>query len=175
MLKAEILEAVDTERAAAVFHRDGFVCVANPMNQEQFALNRAGAERVMAEQEAEFGRDNMNRGFARHSFGSQLHMGMVRPDRPGDDPADYRRNLGKRRLYLHRRGWGLLPARREDPAPAFRSKYGHLQRSPGPRNPTGRPGTVHRHQLHHGGVHRRKRRDPIHSRHPSVPRADPLA
>ena len=47
MLKAEIVEAVDIERAAAVFDRDGFVCVSNPMNEEQFALNRSGAERVM--------------------------------------------------------------------------------------------------------------------------------
>lgn len=73
MLKVDILEANEIERAATVFHRDGFVCVAKPLDEERFALIRSGAERVMAEQEAEFGRDKMNRGFARHSFGSQLH------------------------------------------------------------------------------------------------------
>ena len=73
MLKAEIVEASEIERAAAIFHRDGFACVADPMNEDQFALNRLGAERVMWEQEAEFGLEKMNRGFARHAFGSQLH------------------------------------------------------------------------------------------------------
>ena len=73
MLKAEIVEAADIEHAAAIFHRDGYVCVSDPMDEGQFALNRSGAERVMQEQEAEFGREKMNRGFARHSFGSQLH------------------------------------------------------------------------------------------------------
>ena len=73
MLKVDLLEANEIERAASIFHRDGFVCVANPLDAEQFALNRSGAERVMAEQEAEFGREKMNRGYARHSFGSQMH------------------------------------------------------------------------------------------------------
>ncbi len=73
MLDVEILEPGEVEKAATVFHRDGFVCVKNPLNEEQFALNKAGAERVMQEQENECGRENMNRGYARHSFGSQVH------------------------------------------------------------------------------------------------------
>ena len=73
MLAVEILESSDIEKAASVFHRDGFVCIKNPLSEEQFALNKAGAERVMQEQEDECGRENMNRGCARHSFGSQVH------------------------------------------------------------------------------------------------------
>ncbi len=73
MLNVEILNAADIEHAATIFHRDGFVCIANPLSEEQFTLNRAGAERVMQEQEAEFGHGKMNRGYARHSFGSQMH------------------------------------------------------------------------------------------------------
>ena len=69
MLNTEILNCGDVEQAATVFHRDGFACVKNPLSKEQLAINTVGAERVMQEQEAEFGRDNMNRGYARHSFG----------------------------------------------------------------------------------------------------------
>ncbi len=72
MLKVDILETDESERAAGMFHRDGFVCIANPLSADEFAMTRLAAERVMAEQEAQFGRDNMNRGYARHSFGNQM-------------------------------------------------------------------------------------------------------
>lgn len=73
MLNPEVLDSADVERAAAVFHRDGFVCVENPMSEEQFALNKLGAERLMQEQEDECGIDKMNRGYARQSFGGQMN------------------------------------------------------------------------------------------------------
>jgi len=44
MLKVEILEPYDVDKAASVFHRDGFVCVKNPLSEEQFAFNKAGAQ-----------------------------------------------------------------------------------------------------------------------------------
>ncbi len=73
MLNVEIFDPGEVEKAACVFHRDGFVCVKNPLSEEQFALNKAGAERVMKEQEEEYGREKMTRGYARQSFGNQLH------------------------------------------------------------------------------------------------------
>ena len=59
--------------AADIFHRDGFVCVKEALTPEQLAFAQAGAQRVIADQRAEFELEKMNRGFARHSFGSQLH------------------------------------------------------------------------------------------------------
>ena len=73
MLGVKIFEPGEVEQATTVFHRDGFVCVKNPLREEQFTLNKAGAERVMQEQEDECGIENMNRGYARHSFSNQLH------------------------------------------------------------------------------------------------------
>ena len=49
MLNVEIFDPGDVDKAASVFHRDGFVCVKNPLSEEQFALNKEGAERVMKE------------------------------------------------------------------------------------------------------------------------------
>jgi len=63
----------EVEAAAAVFHRDGFVCVTEALTPEQLAFAQAGAQRVIAEQRAAFGLEKMNRGFARHSFGDQIH------------------------------------------------------------------------------------------------------
>ncbi|MEM7031856.1 MAG: phytanoyl-CoA dioxygenase family protein [Chloroflexota bacterium] len=73
MLKVEILNPSEIDRATTIFHRDGFVCVKNPLTADQFAEIKAASERVMQEQEDAFGRDNMNRGYARHSFGMQTH------------------------------------------------------------------------------------------------------
>lgn len=73
MLNVEILESTEVERAANIFHRDGFVCIANPLTEGQFALIKSAAEQVMREQEDAVGRQNMNRGYARHSFGMQTH------------------------------------------------------------------------------------------------------
>ncbi|NKB69750.1 MAG: hypothetical protein GKR89_21985 [Candidatus Latescibacteria bacterium] len=73
MLNVEILSPADVEQAATLFHRDGFVCIENPLTQEQFAAVEADAQQVMQQQEDEFGLKGMNRGHARHSFGNQLH------------------------------------------------------------------------------------------------------
>lgn len=72
-LTIRLYEPDEVTAAADVFHRDGFVCVKDALTSEQLAFARAGAERVIAEQYAETGLEKMNRGFARHSFGDQLH------------------------------------------------------------------------------------------------------
>lgn len=71
-LAVALLDAAEVERAATIFHRDGFVCIANALTPEQLELVRQGAQRVIAAQLEATGVANMNRGFARHSFGDQI-------------------------------------------------------------------------------------------------------
>ena len=73
MLEAEILDPTEVERAAAIFHRDGFVVVRDALTPEQLAFAQAGAWRVIAEQMAATPPEKANRGRARYSFGPQLH------------------------------------------------------------------------------------------------------
>jgi hypothetical protein len=75
----EILEAKDVARAVELFNRDGFVVVANILNDEQTEFLREGCDAVTAEILAlDEGRKG-NRGSHRYSFGgssltrSQLH------------------------------------------------------------------------------------------------------
>jgi ectoine hydroxylase-related dioxygenase (phytanoyl-CoA dioxygenase family) len=72
-LEARLFQPDEVETAASVFHRDGFVCIAEALTPDQLAFAQAGAQRVIAEQRAAFGPEKMNRGFARHSFGDQIH------------------------------------------------------------------------------------------------------
>jgi ectoine hydroxylase-related dioxygenase (phytanoyl-CoA dioxygenase family) len=72
-LSVTFYTAEEAEEAARVFHRDGFVCIREALTPEQLAFARQGAQRVIAEQLAEFGKEKMNRGYARHSFGDQIH------------------------------------------------------------------------------------------------------
>jgi ectoine hydroxylase-related dioxygenase (phytanoyl-CoA dioxygenase family) len=71
MLQIELLESSDVERAATIFHRDGFVAIKNALTSEQLKIAQAGASRVIAEQVEKIGLENANRGFARFSFGDQ--------------------------------------------------------------------------------------------------------
>ncbi len=73
MLDLELIDPSETARAAAIFQRDGLVVVANALTDEQFASLKAGAHRVVAEQTAAIPLEKANRGFARYSFGSQIH------------------------------------------------------------------------------------------------------
>src|SRR5690349_3770924 len=73
MLEAEVVRPDEVERAAAIFHRDGLVVVADALTPAQLAFAQAGARRVIAEQMAATPPEKGNRGFARHSFGPQLH------------------------------------------------------------------------------------------------------
>jgi ectoine hydroxylase-related dioxygenase (phytanoyl-CoA dioxygenase family) len=72
-LAVRLYRPEEIEAAAAVFHRDGFVCVKEALTPEQLAFAQAGAQRVITEQSVAFGLEKMNRGFARHSFGDQIH------------------------------------------------------------------------------------------------------
>ncbi len=72
-LRVTFFAASEAEAAAEVFHRDGFVCIRDALTPEQLAFARQGAQRVIAEQLASVGIENMNRGYARHSFGDQVH------------------------------------------------------------------------------------------------------
>jgi len=72
MLDVELFAATDTERAAEVFHRDGFVVIKDALNAEQLATARRGADRVIAEQMAAVDPAKANRGLWRYSFGQQL-------------------------------------------------------------------------------------------------------
>jgi hypothetical protein len=73
MLEVEVFHPADAERAAAIFHRDGFVVIRDALTPSQLAFAQAGAQRVIAEQMAATPPDKANRGFARYSFGPQLH------------------------------------------------------------------------------------------------------
>ena len=73
MLDVEIIDSSQVERAAANFHRDGFVPVGDALDPEQLAFARSGASRVIAQQTAETPLGQANRGHARYSFGPQLH------------------------------------------------------------------------------------------------------
>lgn len=73
MLDIEIVHHTDIARVAAIFHRDGFVAVSATLTPEQLAFAQAGARRVITQQMAEIALEKANRGFARYSFGQQVH------------------------------------------------------------------------------------------------------
>jgi ectoine hydroxylase-related dioxygenase (phytanoyl-CoA dioxygenase family) len=73
MLDVEFVEPAEVDKAARIFHRDGFVVMRNALTTEQLAYARSGAERVIAQQTAAIPLEDANRGYARYSFGSQLH------------------------------------------------------------------------------------------------------
>jgi ectoine hydroxylase-related dioxygenase (phytanoyl-CoA dioxygenase family) len=72
-LQVEMFTATEVEAAATTFHRDGFVCIRDALTPKQLDFAQQGAQRVIAEQLAAVGKEKMNRGYARHSFGDQLH------------------------------------------------------------------------------------------------------
>ena len=71
MLNVEILSPDQIEKAATIFHRDGFVAIENALTPAQLQTAQAGAQRVIAEQTAAIKLEEANRGFARYSFGDQ--------------------------------------------------------------------------------------------------------
>ena len=73
MLDLELVEPSEIDRAAAVFHRDGLAVVTDALTDEEFAFLKDGAHRVVAEQTNAISLKKANRGFARYSFGSQIH------------------------------------------------------------------------------------------------------
>ncbi len=73
MLDIDIIDRHDTAKAVRTFHRDGFVAVSGLFTAEQLARMQDGARRVIAEQTSAIALEQANRGFARYSFGSQIH------------------------------------------------------------------------------------------------------
>jgi ectoine hydroxylase-related dioxygenase (phytanoyl-CoA dioxygenase family) len=72
MLNVEILAPNEIEKAATIFHRDGFVAIKDALSPEQLRIAQAGAQRVIDEQTKATALEDANRGFARYSFGDQL-------------------------------------------------------------------------------------------------------
>ncbi len=72
-LKVTLYTVDEIEEAVAVFHRDGFVCIREALAPQALEFAQQGVQRVINAQFQEFGKEKMNRGFARHSFGDQLH------------------------------------------------------------------------------------------------------
>ncbi|MBT5875853.1 MAG: hypothetical protein HOH43_20675 [Candidatus Latescibacteria bacterium] len=73
MLDVDLIASSDVDRAVTTFHREGFVAVSGALSKEQLTLAQAGARRVIEEQTAAIPLVEANRGFARYSFGQQIH------------------------------------------------------------------------------------------------------
>lgn len=73
MLDIEVLSPDEIDKAAETFHRDGFVVVKDSLTPEQLEYAREGVYRVIAEQKAETPFEEANRGYARYSYGQQIH------------------------------------------------------------------------------------------------------
>ncbi len=73
MLNIELVTSDNVTRAATVFHRDGFVAIGEALSPEELERAQVGAQRVIENQTAAAPPGQGNRGFARYSFGDQIH------------------------------------------------------------------------------------------------------
>ncbi len=73
MLDVEIVPCIKVERALSIFNRDGFVALSGTLTPDQLTRMQAGADRVVRQQVEETAFEEANRGFARYSFGQQIH------------------------------------------------------------------------------------------------------
>ena len=73
MLKVPILAPTELDRAANIFHRDGFVCIKDTLTPDQLKFAQAGAARIIKEQTDADPERKGNRGSFRYSFGHQSH------------------------------------------------------------------------------------------------------
>ena len=73
MLQVEILDPTETRKAANIFHRDGFTIIQSALTADQLVMAQSGADRVITQQMKQIPLDQANRGYARYSFGSQVH------------------------------------------------------------------------------------------------------
>lgn len=78
----EVLEPNEVDEAARLFHRDGFVVVANALNEEQLAFLRSGCDREIRRILEVDSQRIGNRGSHRYSFGgaSLSHHQMHNPE-----------------------------------------------------------------------------------------------
>jgi len=72
MLQIEVLAPNEIEKAAQIFHRDGFVAIKDALSPEQLKFAQDGANRIIDEQTKVTELEAANRGFARYSFGDQI-------------------------------------------------------------------------------------------------------
>lgn len=73
MLDVEIVEPSEVEKAVRIFHRDGLVVMRDALTARQLAYARSGADRVIMQQTEAIPLEQANRGYARYSFGQQIH------------------------------------------------------------------------------------------------------
>tara|TARA_B100000579_G_scaffold304887_1_gene254719 strand:- start:116 stop:886 length:771 start_codon:yes stop_codon:yes gene_type:complete len=73
MLDIEILESHETDRAAKIFLRDGFVAVKNVLEGDQFKRTKKASDKVIQEIIDKDPERRGNRGHHRYSFGNQMH------------------------------------------------------------------------------------------------------
>jgi hypothetical protein len=73
VLDIELVPCANVERATEIFLRDGFVAVEGVLAPEQLVYAQEGARRVVEEQTSATSFDKANRGYARYSFGQQVH------------------------------------------------------------------------------------------------------
>ena len=73
MLNLKLVDQAQPQRAAPLFHQHGSVALEEALSPQQLEFARQGAQRVVAQQLAATPLEEANRGFARYSFGSQLH------------------------------------------------------------------------------------------------------
>ena len=73
MLDVELVHYSKVEKATAIFHRDGFVAIEGTLSSKQLRFAQEGARRVISEQLTAISLEKANRGYARYSFGSQIH------------------------------------------------------------------------------------------------------
>ena len=169
MLDVEFVEPAEVDKAARIFHRDGFVVMRNALTTEQLAYARSGAERVIAQQTAAIPLEDANRGYARYSFGSQLHhpewaqlidLQTVLPVLEAIWASGDFQLLGRRRR--------LLAARRQNSAPA-RGYRGHAPRSTGTCHHYGSAHAGYRREFPDGGFLGSQWRNAVCSRHAPYP------
>ena len=73
MLDIELVPYNKITRAVEIFSRDGFVALSDTLTPAQLAFAQAGAQRVVEEQHRATPFEEANRGYARYSFGQQIH------------------------------------------------------------------------------------------------------
>jgi len=73
----EVVDPEDVERAARLFHRDGFVAVADVLDAAQLAAMRAGCDRAIHDMLSLDRNRQGNRGSHRYSFGSASLTGSL--------------------------------------------------------------------------------------------------
>lgn len=71
MLQLDLLPATEVDRAATIFHRDGFVAIRDALTPAQLKFAQAGAARVIQEQTDADPERKGNRGSHRYSFNEQ--------------------------------------------------------------------------------------------------------